>query len=101
MALPNFQSQLTEFNMMQSQWASQLNPVIANSLVQGVLLERVSLSSGLNTINHRLGRKLKGWFVTRIRGPASLYDTQDTNQMPDKTLTLNSSAAVIVDLWVF
>ncbi len=99
--LPNFQSADVPFQLMQSSWAKQLNPVIANPLMSGQVLKSVHLTTGANEVNHKLQRPLQGWFVTRIRSAASLYDTQDANQMPNLTLSLQSSADVIVDLYVF
>lgn len=87
--------------LMQTQWAQQLDPVVSNQLVNGILLQSVFLSTGANSINHKLGRKLIGWVVTRKRASAEIYDTQDTNSMPQLTLNLNSSAPVTVDIWCF
>lgn len=87
--------------MLQTTWSMQLNPLLAAPLSNGILLERVSLASGANVINHKLGRKLKGWFITRLRASATVYDTQDSNARPQLTLNLTSSAAVTVDIYVF
>lgn len=87
--------------MMQNQWASILDPVLANPTNNSLILKSVSLSSGDNTINHKLGRVLQGWKIVRQRASATLYDKQDANQMPDKTLVLNASAAVVCDIEVF
>jgi hypothetical protein len=87
--------------LMQTSWASELNPVLANPLVQGQLLKSVSLVAGQNIVNHKLGRALQGWVVTRIRASATLYDQQDANKTPGLTLVLQASAPVVVDLYVF
>lgn len=86
---------------MQSQWATQLDPVINLPTNQGTILKDVALVNGTTLVNHLLGRKLQGWFIIRQRGPASVYDTQDNNQQQNLTLSLVSSAAVNVDLFVF
>jgi hypothetical protein len=86
---------------MQTQWASQLDPVLANLLVQGQLLQNISLINGTTAINHKLGRKLQGWMIVGINGIAAVYDTQASNQTPALTLQLVSNAAVTVNLWVF
>jgi len=86
---------------MQTKWAAQLNPIIDNPISQGILLKNQVLVSGANVINHKLGRKLQGWIVTRIRASATLYDTQDANSSPALTLQLTASAGVTVDLYVF
>ena len=71
-------------------------------LVDGVLLENIDLAEGDNTIDHKLGRVLRGWVITRQRLLSSIYDKQDENASKDKTLVLNSSTAqtVTVDVWV-
>ena len=87
---------------MQLRWASVLTPLLQSPLAAPTLLEKVSLLSGANTVPHLLNRKLRGWYVVRMRGNfAQLYDTQDDNAHPDVTLLLNASADVVVDLVVF
>lgn len=100
--LPRFQSDSREFVQMQSVWASAIDPVLNQPLNSGILLENVNLVSGDNNINHKLGRKLIGWIVVRMQGVfVQLYDKQNTNQMPDKILVLNSSGTGVVNLLVF
>ena len=72
-------------------------------LVDGILLENIDLKEGDNTIDHKLGRALRGWMFTRQRLFSLIYDKQDENDSKDKTLILNSSTAqtVTVDVWVF
>ena len=101
MSLPSFKSDDLSFSLLQTKWATLINPVIDNPLVNGQILPSVSLVTGANVINHRLGRKLQGWFLTRVRGAVTIYDTQDSNTMPALTLDLNSSADVVVDIYVF
>lgn len=101
MALPVFQTTLRELSMLQTSWTSQLNPLLADPLIQGHLLQSVTLTSGSNTISHKLGRALVGWIPTRVRASATFFDTQDSNQQADLTLLLTSSANVVVDLYVF
>lgn len=90
------------WDLAQTQWAQQINPVLANPLSSTLILKNVSLVPGLNSVNHLLGQNLQGWFIVRMRGNFSqIYDTQDQNQIPNLTLQLNSSVAVIIDLAVF
>jgi hypothetical protein len=86
---------------MQTSWASQLNPLLNLPLNNGIVLENIQLASGSNTINHKLGRNLNGWFITRQRSAATIYDTQDSNPNPSQTLVLNASAGVTVNIFVF
>lgn len=98
MSLP----QKLDIDMMQNTWAAALNPLLNNPLSKAIILKDVVLTTGSNTINHRLGRKLQGWYIVRMRDTFSqVYDTQDSNQTPQLTLTLNSSANVTADIVVF
>lgn len=101
MSLPIYQSDSKEMSMMQTAWASELNPLLSNPMLAGRLLRNVALVSGDNTINHKLGRKLQGWLIVRKRAAADIYDKQDNNTMPDLTLVLNASTAVVVDIYCF
>jgi len=101
MALPIQYTTNKDLQMMQTKWKSELDPVLANPTTNSLILKGVSLSVGVNVINHRLGRKLQGWKLTRQRSMASIYDDQDTNQSPELTLILVSNAATNVDIEVF
>lgn len=101
MSLPKFQSDDQSLMLLQTAWAAEIEPVLRNPITQGNLLKSVALAVGDNQINHKLGRKLQGWLITRLRGASTIYDKQDSSQTPALTLTLNSSAAVTVDLLVF
>jgi hypothetical protein len=101
MALPIFNTDNQSLGLLQTSWASQLNPVIANPVSSGRLIKSVVLASGANIVSHGLGRKLQGWVIVRQRASATFYDTQDSNGKPELTLLLTASGAVTVDLFVF
>lgn len=93
--------QLTLAQLM-PKWASIINPFISNPVNNALILKNISLITGSNVVNHKLGRDLQGWSVIRYHNSyAQIYDTQDFNQIPNLTLNLNSSANVLVDLQVF
>lgn len=94
MALP----QKLDIANMQTTWATQLNPVIANAILNGLQLSSITLVTGDNIVNHLLARKQLGWFATDINAAATLYRSAPFN---DKTLTLNASAGCVVNLWVY
>lgn len=89
------------WDLAQDRWAAQLDPVLALPQNSSFIIKNIKLASGTNVINHLLGRKLQGWTLTRVRALATIYDTQDTNQTPELTLVLVSSAVVTVDIEVF
>lgn len=86
------------FVLMQTNWSSQLNPVLSLPPINGVLLDNIVLVNGNNVINHKLGKTQQGWIMTDINAGAAVYRSQPFN---DKTLTLTSGAACIVSLWVY
>jgi len=94
-------------NQLQDNIANLLEPtattVEQSPLLSGKILKSVVLAASANTIQHTLGRTLKGWFIVRQRASASIYDNQDTLTAQEQTviLKLTSSAAVTVDIYVF
>jgi len=86
---------------MQSSWGALLNQVLANPVLNGIILSNVSLVFGDNMIPHKLDRKLIGWHIIRISAPATIYDKQDSVERPNQFLKLNSNGKVKIDLYVF
>lgn len=101
MALPKYKTESKEFEMLQTNWATQLDPVVALPINKGLILPSIPLVIGTNQVNHKLGRKLQGWWVVRQRAAASIYDEQDLQMNPTLMLALVSSANVTIDLFVF
>lgn len=98
MSLPYFQTPDRILSMLQSQWASLLNPLLSNAVSKGNLLTGISLANGTTVINHLLDRNQQGWILTDVTGAAAIYRSQPFNS---KTLTLTSNAAVTVNLLVY
>jgi len=99
MSLPIFQSQGNQpFMLLQTQWASQLNPIIGNPATNPTLLFNIQLSSGNNVINHHLRATPKGWFICDINAASQIYRSAPFNEL---TLTLNASVACTVSIGVF
>lgn len=101
MNLPLVHSQDNDLNLVQTKWKSIIDPLLGNQLTNGHLIGPIFLSLGNNIINHRLGRKLQGWFPVGQNALSNIFDNQASNQSPELTLSLTSSAAVTVTLWVF
>ena len=98
MALTQFQSDNQTFQLMQSSWASALNPVLANPSLQTQLIKNIALVVGTNVINTKLSRVQQGWRIVDITGNANIHRSAPLNAT---TLTLTSDAAVTVSLEVF
>lgn len=99
--LPTFQTNDKNMSLLQNSWSKFLNPLLINPSLSSIILKKVTLSAGTNTINHLLGRTLQGYRIIRQRAAASIHDEQDDNQMPQLTLVLVSTASVVIDLEIF
>jgi hypothetical protein len=88
-------------NLIQDQTNSTINDILDSQIIDSVLLTSVSLVTGDNTVSHKLGRKLVGWFIVRQRSAGTVYDKQDSNSLSESNLILNSSANMTVDIYVF
>ncbi len=96
--LTQFQSNDRVFQLMQNSWATDIDPVLQNPIVNGLLLKNVALINGVNVINHKLGRMQQGWILIDINGAAQVYRSAPLGPL---TLTLTSNAVVTVSLYVF
>ena len=98
MQLPIMKDDNQNFQLMQTKWASILNPLLKNGLVDGIQLIGIDLINGETTFNHLLGRKPQGWILTDINAGTSVYRSKPFN---DKTLSLTAGANCTVSLWVY
>ena len=100
-ALKTIQPKEYELDTVQrnvKEFAGQLEK---NVVLDGILLENISLlSASSNTVNHKLGRKIKGWIVTKIQANANVWENS-TQPLPSSTLILDVSADCTVSLYVF
>lgn len=93
--------QQLDWPQARTRWKAILDILLSNRSLNSVILKNVSLINGTTIINHTLGRDLLGWRVIGINAAATIYDQQSSNQTPDLTLVLVSSAVAIVSLEVF
>lgn len=98
MSLALFHTDSRDLTLLQTSWSTELNPVLANPLVNGIFRKGIALINGVTTINHLLGRKQQGFIITDINGAALVYRSLPFNNL---TLTLTSNATVTVDLYIF
>lgn len=97
MSFARVQTESREFNQLQLNLATTLQPILTNPLFNNQILRGVVLASGANTIYHLLDREPQGFIITDINAAAHVYRTAKT----DKTITLQASAAVTVDIYLF
>ena len=88
------------WDMAQTRWAADIDPVLNNLLVQGQLLTNIQLINGVNVVNHKLGRQILGWFLVSPKSAAVVFEAPEQPN-PTLTLTLNSNASISTGIWVF
>ena len=86
------------WSLANTQWASVLNPIIANPMTNMMILKNIKLINGATTINHGLQQMMQGWVILDTNAAATIYRSQPLN---DTTLTLTSNAVVTINLGVF
>lgn len=85
-------------DLIETKWRAILNPVLAIPMLNGIQLNNISLASGVNVINHFLGRIQQGWLLTDINSGVAVYRSQPLNAV---NLVLNSGGVCVVSLWVW
>jgi len=86
-------------NQLQRNTAEFTQQLTNNPLLDGVLLEGLSVSTSATDFAHGLGRAPRGYFVVKASAAAAVFDT--TSVTPTTTLKLTSSATATISLWVF
>ena len=82
-----------------TRWKALLDPVLANTILQGNQISGVVLVANTPfVVNHLLSRQMIGWFITDQNANAQVWRTQPLNS---KTLTLEASANVTVNIWCY
>ena len=106
MAVPEFvRHQTDDFDNNRSQdavldWINELKRSIP--ILDGVLIEAVvSVGSDTLSIEHGLGRKWRGWIITRRNGNAQQFTDDDTPSKDFLILTSASGTATNFDIWIY
>lgn len=91
-----------ETQKLQQNIENAIEPIISKEIIDGVLCKDICLKPNIATeVEHSLGRKPLGWIVVRKRADARIWDVQDFNNNPSRSLSLATSHEVKVDLWIF
>lgn len=71
--------------------------MVAGGIMDGRLLEGVSLSTTASAVAHGLGRRPRGWLVVDNDSGVTVYRTE----WDSRTMTLTASATCTASIWVF
>lgn len=88
-----------ELSRVQDAVENALAPILKIELLDGVLLENISLISGQdNLIEHKLGRNFRLWSVMRLNAQSIIYE--GTQSLQNKFINLQCSTSCTITLWV-
>lgn len=92
-------------NLIQDNVASALGQLLGKDSLDMKVVQGVNLvPSGINYVQHPLGRPLQGWNVVRTHGTGTyvnVWDVQDAAKAPNLYLLLMASATGTFDLRVY
>jgi len=87
------------WDLANPKWAASLNPLLANTLIQGSQIDGIILTAGVaKAINHNLGQLPNGWFVVDNVANSNIWRTQ---AFTTTVLTLQASANTTISIWVY
>jgi len=70
-------------------------------IADGHQLDAISLTTTTTRIPHKLGRKLRGYFLVGANANVTVFDEHASKLDTDKYLHLQASAAATVNIWVY
>ncbi len=87
------------WELAQTKWASDINPILGLPILAGNQINSVSLTANVpKAINHLLQRLPQGWFLVDINANATVWRSA---LWTNTTLTLESSANVTISVYVY
>ena len=90
------------FNSAQDHVESVINPVLDSAVIDGVILEDIDLVSGsFTSVEHKLGRKPRGYLVIRKSAAETVYEDVGDYDNRKLFIKLRASGSLTVNLWVF
>ena len=91
-----------ELNKVQQNIQNSIQPIVRKEIVDGILLQNICIEPDIvNEIHHSLGRPARGWSIARKRADARIWDIQDSNPNPSRTLSIACSHTVVIDIWIY
>lgn len=85
---------------LQANVGEALTPLQNKPILDGIFLRGIVLISGDNLIQHKLGRKVVGYWPTSQTAASQFYDNIQTNTSLTNFI-LTATSPCTVNLWVF
>jgi hypothetical protein len=89
-------------NTLQENVDSVFKQILTQPILNGNIVKNITLTTGVNNIiNTGISGKINGWLIIRNRANSVIWDAQDSNPDPMRTLVLLCSANTVVDVLIF
>lgn len=89
-----------KLDQIQKNIAQAVSNILKIPYLNGSEIKNVSLlSSDVNSINHKLGRKYQGYFITSLNANSTVW-ISNTNES-ETTINLSCSADCSINIWVY
>jgi hypothetical protein len=90
-------------NRFQDNIERSISELTTIPILDGILLEAVTITTGDNKIAHKLGRKYTGYLVVKTIGAGSVvYESTTVNTAKDTFIILSvGSGTTHADIWIF
>lgn len=85
---------------LQDNVAAALLPIQTKLILDGAFVSGVNLITGNNTVQHKLGRKIIGYFVVSQSAASTFFDDIQSTKSAT-SFVLCSGSPCSVNLWVF
>lgn len=87
---------------LQDNISAALQPLVKNPLLDGLLIDDITLTSGSTTVvNHGLGRKVRGYIVVKSNANVTVYIVEANQVAPEAQLVLSTTVTATISLYVF
>lgn len=87
------------WELAQTKWPSTLNPIISLPILNGNLINNISLIASVPlVINHLLQRNPQGWFTIDNQSNAVVWRAAPFTNL---NIVLESSADTTISIWIF
>ena len=90
-----------EINRVQDRLDSAFVTIFKSSIIDGILIENLHLSTSTLEIPHKLGRRFIGFLNANTNANDTIYRDASSTSNPSEFIALKASGSVTAKVWVF
>lgn len=101
MQFSTFNTKDNDLNRLQANCSTAFSYLFNNILKDITLLENITLNTGPNMIETKLGKAVSGWIIVRIDSVSDIKEIEVSKNIADKFLNLHASVGCKVSILIF